>query len=103
MSLLGRHSYAGLLALLVATASGELALATDILPCAQFTHEGPPQPIARGDRRGLERLERINQAVNNTPYSMLFLGASLPECWNPVLCARSLAPRAVRNPGISCD
>ena len=57
----------------------------DILPCAQFTHEGPPQSIARGDRRGLERLERINQAVNNTPYSVLFLGDSLTEGWDPVL------------------
>ena len=86
-----------LLALFAATASGEIALAADILPCAQFTHEGPPQPIARGDRRGFERLERINQAVNNTPYSVLFLGDSLTEGWDPVLWERSLAPRGVLN------
>ena len=64
---------ATLLVLFVAIASGGLALAADILPCAQFTHEGPPQPIARADRRGLDRLELINQAVNNlaTPYCSL--------------------------------
>ena len=94
MSLLGRHSYAGLLALLVATASGGLALATDTLPCGQFTHEGPPQPIARGDRRGVERLERINQAVNNTAYSILFLGDSLTEDWDPVLWTEGSPPAA---------
>ena len=48
------------LVLLVATASGGLARA-DILPCAQFTHEGVPQPVAHGDRRGLGRLEWINR------------------------------------------
>jgi hypothetical protein len=35
---------ATLLALFVAIASGGLALAADILPCAQFTHEGPRNP-----------------------------------------------------------
>ena len=98
-----RSMVTALLALFAATASGEIALAADILPCAQFTHEGPPQPIARGDRRGLERLERINQAVNNTPYSGLFLGDSLTEGWDPVLWERSLAPRGVLNAGISGD
>jgi hypothetical protein len=44
-----RSMVTALLALFAATASGEIALAADILPCAQFTHEGPPQPIARGD------------------------------------------------------
>jgi beta-glucosidase len=92
-----------LLALFVATSSGGFALAADILPCAQFTREGPPQPIARGDRRGLERLERINQAVNNTPYSVLFLGDSLTEGWDSVLWEGSLAPRGVLNAGISGD
>ena len=72
MSLLSRHFCAALLALFAATASGGLALAADILCCAQFTHEGASQPMARGDQRGLERLERINQAVKNTPYSVLF-------------------------------
>src|SRR5271165_3404025 len=83
------HSmFAALLALFVTTASAGIALAADILPCAQFTHEGPPQPIARGDPRGVERLERINQAVNNTPHSVLFLGDSLTEGWDPVLWER---------------
>src|SRR4029077_8510485 len=90
-----------LLALFAATASGGLALAADILSCAQFTHEGAPQPMARGDQRGLERLDRINQAVKNTPYSALFLGDSLTEGWDPVLWERSLAPRGVLNAGIS--
>ena len=93
MSLVVRHSCAALLALFAATASGGLALAADILSCAQFTHEGAPQPMARGDQRGLERLDRINQAVKNTPYSVLFLGDSLTEGWDPVLWERSLAPR----------
>jgi hypothetical protein len=88
-----------LLALFVATSSGGFALAADIPPCAQFTREGPPQPIARGDRRGLERLERINQAVNNTPYSVLFLGDSLTEGWDSVLWEGSLAPPHSANPG----
>jgi lysophospholipase L1-like esterase len=94
---------AALLALFVTTASGGLAPAANILPCTQFTHEGPPQPIARGDQRGLERLERINHAVNNTPYSVLFLGDSLTEGWDPVLWERSLASRGVLNAGISGD
>src|SRR5690349_1840552 len=92
-----------LLALFVSTALGGLAPAADILPCAQFTHERPPQPVARGDRRGIERLERINQAVSNTPYSILFLGDSLTEDWDPMLWDRRLAPRRVLNAGISGD
>jgi lysophospholipase L1-like esterase len=103
MSLLSRHFCAALLALFAATASGGLALAADILSCAQFTHEGAPQPMARGDQRGLERLDRINQAVKNTPYSVLFLGDSLTEGWDPVLWERSLAPRGVLNAGIAGD
>jgi lysophospholipase L1-like esterase len=103
LSLLGRHSCAALLALFVATVSGGLALAADIVSCAQFTHQGPPQPIAREDQRGLERLERINQAVKNTPYSVLFLGDSLTEGWDPALWERSLAPRGVLNAGIAGD
>jgi len=90
MSLLSRHFCAAHLALFAATASGGLALAAEILSCAQFTHEGAPQPMARGDQRGLERLDRINQAVKNTPYSALFLGDSLTEGWDPVLSERSL-------------
>ena len=103
MSLLSRHFCAALLALFAATASGGLALAAEILSCAQFTHEGAPQPMARGDQRGLERLDRINQAVKNTPYSVLFLGDSLTEGWDPVLWERSLAPRGVLNAGIAGD
>ena len=102
MSLLGRHSCAVLLALLVATTSGGLARA-DILPCAQFAHEGAPQPVARGDRRGLERLEWINQAVKNVSHSVLFLGDSLTEGWDPVVWDRTLAPRGVLNAGIAGD
>src|SRR5260370_39955059 len=98
-----RSMVTALLALFAATASGEIALAADILPCAQLTHEGPPQPIARGDRRGVERLERINQAVNNTPYSVLVLGDSFTAGWDPVGWERSLAPRGVLNARISRD
>jgi len=103
MSLLGRHFCAALLALFVTAVPGGLALAADIPPCAQFTDEGPPQPIARGDRRGLERLEWINQAVKNAPHSVLFFGDSLTEGWDPALWERSLASRGVLNAGISGD
>src|SRR5260370_32380282 len=103
MRLRRRHSCAELLAMFGATASGGLALAADILPCAPFTHEGALQPIARVDRRGIERLEWINQAVKNTPHSVLFLGDSLTEGWDPALWERSLAPRGVLNAGISGD
>jgi beta-glucosidase len=103
MSLRGRYSCAALLALFVATVSGGLDLAAGIVSCAQFTREGPPQPIAREDQRGLERLERINQAVKNTPYSVLFLGDSLTEGWDPALWEGSLAPRGVLNAGIAGD
>src|SRR5260370_1106291 len=58
-----------LLALFAATALGEIALAAAILPCAQFTHEGPPQPIPRAHRRVLPRLERITQPLTHTPSS----------------------------------
>jgi len=98
MHLLGNHSYTARLVL----ASGGLARA-DILPCAQFTHEGVPQPVARGDRRGLERLEWINQAVKNASQSVLFLGDSLIEGWDRALWERSLTPRGLLNAGISGD
>jgi len=97
------HSCAALLALVIATASGGLGLAADILPCAQFTHEGPPEPVPRGDQRGLERLERINDAVKNTSYSIVFFGDSLTEGWDPVAWEKRLAPRGVLNAGISGD
>ena len=103
MSLLRRRCCAALLGLLVATASGEPARAGDIVPCAQFTHDGPPQPMARGDQRGLERLEWINQAVKTAPHSALFLGDSLTEHWDTTSWERSLAPRGVLNAGISGD
>src|SRR5205085_11453986 len=45
----------------------------------------------------------INQAVKNTPYSVLFFGDSLTEGWDPVLWETSLAPRGVPNAGISGD
>ena len=98
-----RSMVSALLALFAASASGELALAAEILPCAQLTQEGAPPPIARGDGGGLERLERINHAVNNTPYSVLFFGDSLTEGWDPVVWDRSLAPRGVLNAGIAGD
>jgi hypothetical protein len=69
-----RSMVAALLALFLATASAGLALAADTVPCAQFTYEGPPQPIARGDRRGLERLQQINQAVSQHPLLGTVLG-----------------------------
>jgi lysophospholipase L1-like esterase len=103
MSLLSRHSCGALVALLVTAASGGLAHAADSLPCAQFTRDGPPQPAPRNDSRGLERLERINQAVKNVPYSVLFLGDSLTEGWGQTSWATSLAPRGVLNAGISGD
>src|SRR5215475_10919063 len=97
------HSCAALLALVIATASGGLGLAADILPCAQFTHEGPPEPVPRDDQRGLERLERINDAVKNTSYSIVFFGDSLTEGWDPVAWEKRLAPRGVLNAGIAGD
>jgi lysophospholipase L1-like esterase len=103
MSLLSGHCYGVVLALLASAASGGLARATDSLPCAQFTRDGPPQPTPRGDLLGLERLERINQAVKNVPHSVLFLGNSLTEGWGPASWAKSLAPRGVLNAGISGD
>jgi len=103
MKLPGHRSCATLLALLAATASSGLAHATDIPPCGPFTQESAPQPAARGDERGLERLERINQAVKNAPHTVLFLGDSLTEGWDPVSWEKSLAPHDVLNVGISGD
>jgi lysophospholipase L1-like esterase len=103
MSLLSSHPRSALLALLVAAASGGLARAADSQPCAPFTREGPPQPTSRSDPRGLQGLERINQAVKNVPHSVLFLGNSLTEGWGPASWATSLAPRGVLNAGISGD
>jgi lysophospholipase L1-like esterase len=99
MSLLHRYCWVALLVLVVATASRELA----VLPCPQFMLEGPPQPTARGDRSGRERLERINQAVKSVPHSALFLGNSLTEGWDSASWETSLAPRGVLNAGISGD
>jgi lysophospholipase L1-like esterase len=99
---LPRWSSITLLAALVAIASCN-APAADILPCARFAQEDLPQPFPRGDRRGLDRLEKINQAVRNTPYSVLFLGDSLIEGWSPAVWKRSLAPRRALNAGVSGD
>jgi hypothetical protein len=70
-------------------AAVEAITCVTITRCCCWLLDGPPhpslhavharrsaQPIARADRRGFERLERINQAVNNTPYSVLFFGDS---------------------------
>jgi lysophospholipase L1-like esterase len=103
MSVLSGHSRGALLALLVAAASGALARDADSQACAQFTREGPPQPTPRSDPRGLEALERINQAVKNVPYSALFVGNSLTEGWGPESWATSFAPHGVLNAGISGD
>jgi len=103
MKLPGHRSCATLLALLAATASSGLAHATDIPPCGPFTQKSALQPAARGDELALERLERINRAVKNAPHSVLFLGDSLTEGWDPASWATSFAPRGVLNAGISGD
>src|SRR6266446_3363451 len=77
---LPRSSCIMLLGALVAIASSK-APAADVLPCARFAQEDLPQPSPRGDRRGLDQLEKINQAVKNTSYSVLLLGDSLIEGW----------------------
>ena len=79
------------------------APAADLLPCSRFAQEDPAQPSPRGDRRGLDRLEKINQAVENTPHSMLLLGDSLIEGWSPAVWESSLAPRRALNAGVSGD
>ena len=92
--------------LLVATLGAivaDKAPAADVLPCARFAHEDLPQPYPRGDSHGIDRLEQINQAVKDTPYSTLFFGNSLTDGWATVIWERSLAPRRVLNAGVSGD
>src|SRR5262249_28369881 len=92
--------------LLVATLGAivaDKAPAADVLPCARFAHEDLPQPYPRGDSHGIDRLEQINQAVKDTPYSALCFGNSFTAGWAPVIWERSLAPRRVLNAGVSGD
>ena len=102
-SLRSRRCCGALLALIFAAASAGLARAANSPPCPQFTRDGPPQPAARSDPHGLQRLESINQAVKSVSHSVLFLGNSLTEGWDPESWATSFAPGDILNAGISGD
>ncbi len=103
MKLSGNHRFVMLLAVLTIITLSEAALAGEALPCSRFAYEDLPQPASRSDRPAVDRLQRINQAIKNTPHLVLFLGDSLTEGWDPYVWERNLAPRGALNAGIGGD
>lgn len=100
---LRRSAAAVLLAVLVVIASSGAAHTEQSLQCGRFSLGELPRPMPRSSPYALERLDRINDAVRSVPHSVLFLGDSLTEGWDPDAWQRTLAPRGVLNAGISGD
>jgi lysophospholipase L1-like esterase len=97
------HILGFVLLTVLVTIVGSEAVRAETLICARFAQEDLPAPAPRADRHALDRLARINDAVKTTPHSVLFLGDSLTEGWDPGVWKQTLAPRGVLNAGVSGD
>jgi beta-glucosidase len=73
------------------------------LPCPAFTQEALPQPAPRRYPGAVARWSQINAEVKSAPYSILFLGDSLTERWDPEIWQRDYAARGGLNAGVSGD
>jgi lysophospholipase L1-like esterase len=71
--------------------------------CGPFTKANLPKSTPQSDQHGIERFQFINRAVTSAPYSILFLGDSLTEDWDPTIWQRHFAGRAALNAGIEGD
>ena len=73
------------------------------LKCGPFTTETLPEPMPRRDRQAVEQFQTIKRTVEPGRGSILFLGDSLTEKWNPSVWDRYFATRGAENAGINGD
>lgn len=62
-----------------------------------------PKPAAPTDQHAVDRIQYLNKAVRAEPHSILFLGDSLTEDWDPTIWKKYFADRAPLNGGIQGD
>jgi lysophospholipase L1-like esterase len=79
------------------------------LRCAAFDSWPPAAPEPREAQEAVATFNRINEAVKNQPYRVLFLGDSITERWElprwgaKAVWDANMAPRGVLNAGVSGD
>jgi lysophospholipase L1-like esterase len=77
--------------------------APPMLNCGPFTNSNLPKPTPQLDPHATERFELINRAVRSEPKTILFVGDSLTEKWDPVLSQLHFAGRDALNAGVNGD
>ncbi len=72
--------------------------------CGPFAEaKNQPKPAPQIDQHAVDRIQHINKAVQTQPHSILFLGDSLTEDWDPTIWQQYFAGRAPLNAGIQSD
>ena len=87
---------------LMFTASGTAA-PFDLLNCRPFTHAVLPAPAPQQAPEATERFVAIGREVKSGPHSVLFVGDSLTQKWDPSVWERYFAPLGTLNAGVNGD
>lgn len=73
------------------------------LKCRPFTTATPEKPVPQSDPLAIERFHTINQEVRSGPHTILFLGDSLTQKWDPSVWDRYFGARGGLNAGVNGD
>jgi beta-glucosidase len=73
------------------------------LKCSPFTRTDLPKPVSQTDPEAIGRLQLINREANARSHTILFLGDSLTQKWDPSLWERFFVPLDALNAGVNGD